>query len=147
MNSELPWRPGRHNGRTVYTRTGGDDWEADTFIGVFDTPALAEAACAAHNQALQSNISSNNTGMSQGSLISGSGSASESAHVKLLPPADADLTGGLGREFRVAANLEHTGLHEVVELVEGQGLVVRIGGLERWQAYAIAAILHPPFEE
>jgi hypothetical protein len=47
-----PWRTGRSLGRTVYARTGGDDWEADTVIGMLDTPQLAEAACQAHNDAL-----------------------------------------------------------------------------------------------
>lgn len=48
----LPWRTGRSLGRTIYARTGGDDWKADTVIGMLDTPELAEEACAAHNAAL-----------------------------------------------------------------------------------------------
>lgn len=52
---------------------------------------------------------------------------------------------GPGREWRVAANLERDGMHCVAELTEEAGLVSRIGGLERWQALAIVAILHPPF--
>lgn len=47
----VPWRTGR-TGRTVYARTGGDNWKADTVIGMIDTPELAEEACAAHNAAL-----------------------------------------------------------------------------------------------
>lgn len=64
---------------------------------------------------------------------------------EVTPPADADLAGG-GREFRVAGNLENDRKYSVAEFGE-HGLEVRIGGLERWQAYAIVAILHPPFEE
>jgi hypothetical protein len=48
----VPWRTGRSLGRTVYARTGGDDWKADTVIGMMDTRELAEAACAAHNAEL-----------------------------------------------------------------------------------------------
>jgi hypothetical protein len=48
----LPWRQGRTLGRTVYARTGGDDWKADTAIGMLDTPELAAAACEAHNATL-----------------------------------------------------------------------------------------------
>lgn len=50
--TSLPWRTGRHLGRTVYARTGGDDWEADTVIGMMDMPGLAEEACASHNAEL-----------------------------------------------------------------------------------------------
>ena len=50
--ASLPWRTGRSLGRTVYARTGGDDWKADTAIGMMDTRELAEAACRAHNDAL-----------------------------------------------------------------------------------------------
>ena len=50
--SSLPWRTGRSLGRTIYARTGGEDWEADTAIGMLDTRELAEAACAAHNAEL-----------------------------------------------------------------------------------------------
>jgi hypothetical protein len=50
--SSVPWRTGRTLGRTVYARTGGADWKADTVIGMMDTPALAEEACRAHNAAL-----------------------------------------------------------------------------------------------
>jgi hypothetical protein len=48
----LPWRVGRTLGRTVYARTGGDDWKADTPVGMLDTRELAEAACADHNAVL-----------------------------------------------------------------------------------------------
>ena len=50
--ASVPWRAGRSLGRTVYARTGGDDWKADTVIGMMDTRELAEEACAAHNAAL-----------------------------------------------------------------------------------------------
>lgn len=50
--ASLPWRTGRKLGRTVYARTGGEDWEADTVIGMMDTAELAEEACAAHNAGL-----------------------------------------------------------------------------------------------
>lgn len=49
----FPWRTGRTLGRTVYARTGGDDWKADTVIGMLDTPELAAGACAAHNDMLR----------------------------------------------------------------------------------------------
>jgi ATP-dependent Clp protease ATP-binding subunit ClpC len=50
--SSLPWRPGRHVGRTIYA-TPADDRDGDgTLIGVMDTPELAAAACSAHNAAL-----------------------------------------------------------------------------------------------
>jgi hypothetical protein len=65
--------------------------------------------------------------------------------VLVIPALDADLAGGRGREFRVTGNMEGTGRHEVCELTES-GLQVRIGGLERWQALAIVAVLHPPFD-
>jgi hypothetical protein len=67
---------------------------------------------------------------------------------EVTPPLDAELSGG-GREFRVASGLEleREGLYQVAELTEEEGLVVRIGSLLRWQAYAIVSILHPPFEE
>lgn len=48
--TQVPWRTGRTLGRTVYARTGGEDYKADTCIGVLDTPALAAEACAAHNE-------------------------------------------------------------------------------------------------
>lgn|GEM_PF-3284734 len=48
----VPWRTGRTLGRTLYARTGGDDWKADTAIGMLDTPELAAEACAAHNAVL-----------------------------------------------------------------------------------------------
>jgi hypothetical protein len=47
---ELPeMRTGRTLGRTLYLRTGGDDWKADTCVGIVDTPELAEAIVAAVN--------------------------------------------------------------------------------------------------
>jgi hypothetical protein len=51
------------------------------------------------------------------------------------------------REYRVASNLEQTRQYEVAELTEDQGLVVRIGGLQRWQALAIVSVLESPFTE
>jgi len=50
----IPWRTGRSLGRTLYARTGGDDYEADTFIGIMDTPELAEHVAEWHNQKLAS---------------------------------------------------------------------------------------------
>lgn len=47
-----PWRTGRSLGRTLYARTGGDDWKADTFIGIMETPELALAVVEGHNQKL-----------------------------------------------------------------------------------------------
>jgi hypothetical protein len=51
------------------------------------------------------------------------------------------------REYRVTSNLEHTRQYEVAELTEDRGLVVRIGGLQRWQALAIVSVLESPFTE
>jgi hypothetical protein len=48
----VPWRTGRSLGRTLYARTGGDDWKADTFIGIMETPELALAVAEWHNQKL-----------------------------------------------------------------------------------------------
>lgn len=48
----VPWRTGRTLGRTMYARTGGDDWKADTEFGMLDTRELAAEACADHNAAL-----------------------------------------------------------------------------------------------
>lgn len=50
--TSFEWRTGRTLGRTLYARTGGADWKADTVIGMLDTRELAEAACSAHNEAL-----------------------------------------------------------------------------------------------
>lgn len=50
------WRAGRTLGTTVYARTGGDDYKADTHIGEFRTPELANAAIGAHNQNLHRTI-------------------------------------------------------------------------------------------
>lgn len=49
-----PWRTGRSLGRTLYARTGGDDWKADTFLGIMETAELAEAVAEGHNQKLAS---------------------------------------------------------------------------------------------
>jgi hypothetical protein len=48
----LPWRVGRTLGRTVYARTGGDDYKADTEFGMLDTREIAARACADHNAVL-----------------------------------------------------------------------------------------------
>lgn len=50
--SALPWRVGRHLGRTVYAQIGDADSDDDVFIGVMDTPELAAEACEAHNYRL-----------------------------------------------------------------------------------------------
>ena len=46
------WRTGRTLGRTMYARTGGDDWKADTEFGMLDTRPIATRACADHNALL-----------------------------------------------------------------------------------------------
>jgi hypothetical protein len=48
----LPWRTGRTLGRTMYARTGGDDYKADTEFGMLDTREIAARACADHNAML-----------------------------------------------------------------------------------------------
>jgi hypothetical protein len=50
--TKLPWRTGRTLGRTMYARTGGDDYKADAEFGMLDTRELAAEACDAHNLAL-----------------------------------------------------------------------------------------------
>lgn len=50
------WRAGRTLGTTVYARTGGNDYKADTHIGEFRTPELAAAAIDAHNRQLHRTI-------------------------------------------------------------------------------------------
>lgn len=50
--SAFPWRVGRTLGRTVYARTGGDDYKADTEFGMLDTREIAARACADHNAML-----------------------------------------------------------------------------------------------
>ena len=50
----LPWRVGRHEGRTIYAQGGAEaSREDDELIGVMDTPELAAEACAAHNHMLR----------------------------------------------------------------------------------------------
>lgn len=50
----LPWRVGRHVGRTIYAQGGEEaSRDADVLIGVLDTPELAAEACAAHNALLE----------------------------------------------------------------------------------------------
>lgn len=48
----LPWRNGRHVGRTVYAMPSGEPTDTDPLIGVMDTPELAAEAVAAHNALL-----------------------------------------------------------------------------------------------
>ena len=48
----LPWRTGRHNGRTIYEQAGDEAADDDRFIGALDAAALAAEACAAHNYRL-----------------------------------------------------------------------------------------------
>lgn len=45
----FPLRVGRHLGRTLYFRNGGDDWRKDTEIGMVDTPELGQAIVRAVN--------------------------------------------------------------------------------------------------
>jgi hypothetical protein len=50
----LPWRTGRHNGRTIYAQLGPEpDREVDVAIGMLDTPELAAEAVGAHNDRLR----------------------------------------------------------------------------------------------
>lgn len=46
---KLPWRVGRHVGRTIYAMVNVETSDADVLIGVMDSRELAEAACLAHN--------------------------------------------------------------------------------------------------
>lgn len=45
----LPWRVGRHLGRTIYAQLGAEPSDDDVLIGMMDSRELAEAACLAHN--------------------------------------------------------------------------------------------------
>jgi hypothetical protein len=45
----LPWRTGRHLGRTIYARLGAEASDDDPVLGMMDSRELAEEACAAHN--------------------------------------------------------------------------------------------------
>ena len=45
----VPWRTGRTLGRTLYARTGGEDWKADADFGWLPSTALADEVVAAHN--------------------------------------------------------------------------------------------------
>lgn len=49
---ERPWRTGRKVGRTIYAVLGDAVSDADTLIGMLDTPELAAEAVAAHNREL-----------------------------------------------------------------------------------------------
>lgn len=73
--------------------------------------------------------------------------AARAPSARITPALHADLTGGQGREFQVASGLGGDRKYQVAELTADAGLVTVLGGLERWQAYAIVAILHPPFFE
>lgn len=48
----LPWRTGRHVGRTIYAVPAHDLSGDGTLIGVMDTPELAADAVRAHNAGL-----------------------------------------------------------------------------------------------
>ena len=48
----LPWRTGRHLGRTVYAILGPQASDDDPVLGMMDTRELAAEACAAHNRRL-----------------------------------------------------------------------------------------------
>jgi len=48
----LPWRTGRHLGRTIYARLGPEASDEDPVLGMMDTAELAEEACSAHNYCL-----------------------------------------------------------------------------------------------
>jgi ATP-dependent Clp protease ATP-binding subunit ClpA len=49
---ECRWRTGRRMGRTIHAQHGAKPSDSDPLIGIMDTPGLAQAACAAHNQAI-----------------------------------------------------------------------------------------------
>jgi hypothetical protein len=50
----LPWRVGRHVGRTIYAQAGDEaSRETDVLIGVMDTVELAAEACRAYNERLR----------------------------------------------------------------------------------------------
>jgi hypothetical protein len=45
----LPWRTGRHLGRTIYAMTGPGPSDSDLVLGMMDSRELAAEACEAHN--------------------------------------------------------------------------------------------------
>jgi len=49
----LPWRTGRHLGRTIYARLGPEASGEDPVLGMMDTRELAEEAVRAHNRRLE----------------------------------------------------------------------------------------------
>lgn len=50
----VPWRVGRHVGRTIYAMGGTEpSRDTDVLIGVMDTPELAAEAVAGHNARLR----------------------------------------------------------------------------------------------
>lgn len=67
------------------------------------------------------------------------------ARAIMFPAPDADLGGGVRPEYRVMGTPDRQ--YAVAELTRDQGLTPVLSGLHSWQAYAIVAILHHPFEE
>jgi hypothetical protein len=51
-----------------------------------------------------------------------------------------------GPRYRVGSD-SRTHDYQVSELTQDRGLVTVIGGLQRWQALAVVAILDPPFQD
>lgn len=49
----LPWRTGRHLGRTVYAVVGDEPSDGDPFLGIFDSADIAAAVVVQHNAALE----------------------------------------------------------------------------------------------
>jgi len=49
--------------------------------------------------------------------------------------------------YRVTRNMMGDGCYEVSEVTASDGLIVRLSALERWQSYAIVAILAHPFSD
>jgi hypothetical protein len=47
------WRTGRKLGRTVYAMVGDDPSDADEFLGIMETPTLADVVVYEHNEALR----------------------------------------------------------------------------------------------
>lgn len=53
---DVPWRVGRHLGRTVYAMLGDEPSDDDPVLGMLDTPELAAEACAGHNALLEARL-------------------------------------------------------------------------------------------
>ena len=51
----LPWRVGRHLGRTIYARLGPVASDDDPVLGMLDTRELAAEACEAHKPGAEGN--------------------------------------------------------------------------------------------